>query len=454
VNVRPEAEQPIWTAFVSWQMAILLVAVFAVWFTTAPGGFLGEKLAGLWTDKDQAMEASSERLLADVDKMTPPGSPQGPSIQDLLERGQTNDALQAARQRLRTNPYDLKTLMCAGNIFSQVPDSSNEGFELLRRSVQLAPQSRWVHLNYARKLAQAKRYEEAIPEYKKLAALNAVGAPMSDPISLVWKPAMPVAAENDTWTTPRYELAQLYIDLHQFGDAAQTLRDALQIDGKNGAKRKQLGLALAADNKVDEGFNEFKRAVSDLQGYPSEVEDVMQKNGDDPTKALADVRSMIAGSPQETDLKLDEARLLIANKKYDEAKAVLDAMLKEDKDDADAHLVLAEVYIDQKNPDLAKAELTEAARLVRETESAETSEGPSTETAETAKASESGKTPESAGPAKNAATVSPSPPSATASGAVPGGNDKLEGNNDKSANGAGSSDKSAGTANTKTGEAP
>jgi tetratricopeptide (TPR) repeat protein len=397
VNVRPESEQPIWTAFVSWQMAILLVAVFVVWFTTAPGGILGIKLASLWMDKKQAMDASSESILTDVDKMTPPGSPQGPSISEMFERGQTNAALQAARQLLNNNQYDVKTLMCAGNIFSQVPESSNEGFDLLRRSVQLAPQSRWVHLNYARKLAQAKRYEEAIPEYKKLAALNVPAAPTSDPISLVWKPAVPVAAENDNWTTPRYELAQLYLDLHQFGDAAQTLRDALAVDGKNGAKRKQLGLALAADNKLDEGFKEFEQAVSDLQGYPSDVEDVMQKNGDDPTKALADLRSMIAASPQDSDLKLDEARLLIANKKYDEAKTVLEAMLKEDKDDADAHLVLAEVYVDQHNSDLAKTELAEAARLIRETD-VESSETTGSEGGEGGKAAESGKGTEMTAP--------------------------------------------------------
>jgi predicted Zn-dependent protease len=417
VNARPEAEQPIWTAFVSWQMAILLVAMFIVWFTTAPGGILGVKLANLWMDKNQAMEASSESILTDVDKMTPLGAPQGPSISEMFERGQTNAALQAARQLLRNNPYDLKTLMCAGNIFSQVPESSNEGFELLRRSVQLAPQSRWVHLNYARKLAQAKRYEEAIPEYKKLAALNLATPPASDPISLVWKPAVPVAAENDSWTTPRYELAQLYLDLHQFGDAAQTLRDSLVIDGKNGAKRKQLGLALAADNKLDEGFKEFKQAVSDLQGYPSEVEDVMQKNGDDPTKALADVRSMIAASPQDQDLKLDEARLLIANKKYDDAKTILETMLKDDQDDADAHLVLAEVYVDQQNSDLAKTELAEAARLIRETdvESSEPTgaEGEGGKTAESGKSSETTAT----GDGSTSTGASGAPAGATTSGA-------------------------------------
>jgi len=313
-----------------------------------------------------------------------------------------------------------------------------------------------VHLNYARKLAQGKRYEEAIPEYKKLASLNSVAVSMTDPISLVWKPATPLAGENDAWTTPRYELAQLYMDLGQFSEATQTLRDALQVDPKNGAKRKQLGLALAADNKVDEGFKEFKQAVSDLQGYPSEVEDVMQKNGDDPTKALADLRSMIASSPEETDLKLDEARLLIANKKYDEAKTVLETMVKQDKDDADAHLVLAEVYVDQKNSDLAKTELTEAAKLVRETDNAEAPEGTSTETSENAKGADSGRAGDTAGSAEstttNATSTGTAAPGATTSDTNGGGN-KSEGGNGNSTTGGGG-EKSSDSAAPKAGASP
>jgi len=345
VNSAPEAEQPFWKAFVSWQMLILLVAAFAVWFTTAPSGIGGIGLASLSVNKDQAMEASDERIFAAVDKLKPPGSPQGPSISELFESGQTDEALQAARQLLKNNPYDLKTLMCAGDIFSQVPESTDEGFDLLRRSIQAVPQSRWVRLNYARKLAEAKRYEEAIPEYKKLADQY-----------------------NDKWITPRYELAQLYLDQKEFAAASNELRVALQTDVKNGFARKQLGLCLAADNHLDDGFSEFKKGVSldRLQGYPSEVEDLMEKNEFDAEKALVDLRSMIAESPDDADLKLDEARLLIATKKIDEAKIVLKDMLQKDKEDADAHLVLAEAFLAQNDERSALAEFKEAAKLVSE----------------------------------------------------------------------------------------
>jgi predicted Zn-dependent protease len=265
---------------------------------------------------DQSESVSIDtKVYDDIDAMEP-------SV--LFYKGNKDQATAAARALLKADKYNVSNLLCAGDLFCQIPELTDEGFEYLRRAVQLAPRSRWVRLNYARKLAQQKRYEEAIKQYQELSKLFSNG-----------------------WSMPQVELAQLEMTMKDYEHAHDTLKHVTENEVENTIARKAYGVALSADNMEDDGFHEFTRAVNKdkERGYPNEVSDLVAKNANSFEKALVAVRKQAAEKPDKIDLSINEARLLIASKKMDEAKDVLSKVIAAHKDNADAHFVMAEYYL-------------------------------------------------------------------------------------------------------------
>jgi tetratricopeptide (TPR) repeat protein len=185
------------------------------------------------------MAYCKEQILADVAAM---------EASELFARGQVDDAIRLARQLYKSKPDDVKALMCFGDIFSQAGEPTEEGFQCLRKAMHLAPHSRYVRLNYARKLAEGERYEEAIAQYEIL-----------------------VQAFPDGWMQPRVELAELYEKNKQSDKAAEQYR-ALVQDPKyatNGEMRMKEGIAIADSGDINEGFAEYIRGarMEQAQGF-------------------------------------------------------------------------------------------------------------------------------------------------------------------------------------------
>jgi predicted Zn-dependent protease len=344
--VTSTSAEPFWKVVASWQFLSVLGFAVLFWFTSIriesadlkPSHNLGVELK-------TSEQYTTEQVLADVDSL--------PASQ-MMVAGKTADAISAARQMVRQNPNDVLALMCAGNVLSQNPDTAEDGFKYLRRSVYLAPMSRWVRFNYARKLYEAKRYEEAIPQYEILAN-----------------------EQPEQWTDARYELAQLYMDMKQFDKAVEQLNSALQYERNRGLTYKQIGIAMAAaaNTNQDEGFTAFKKGVSlenatdrkELANCPGEVEPLVKQNDGDKAKALAQVEDQIKAQPDDPDLKIEEARLYIACNRLDDAKKALTDLEQKDKDDPDVFETKAQLLLMQNDETGAKQAFQEAVKLTHET---------------------------------------------------------------------------------------
>jgi predicted Zn-dependent protease len=347
VPTAPSGEkEPLAKAFFSLPLLAVLVLGFLFWYTSIN---IDRDLKTIVSRPQPASELyTTDQIFADVAALPP---------SQLQAEGKRKEAAEAATTMVTEHPYDVPSLMAAGNVLCQNPDKSvaAEGFRLLRRSLYLAPQSRWVRINLARQLNAAKRYEEAESQYVILFEV-ATGA----------------------WLQPHYELAQLYMDEKQFDKAAEQLHYALQIDTKRGMSYRQIAVATAASASADQqdsdSFDEFKKGVvfeqnverGPLQRCPGEVEALVVLNDKDPAKALAKVQDQIKASPDDGDLQIEAVQLMLACNKLDDAKTALDNLEKNDKDDPDVYLTRAQLLLMQNNETGAKAAFNQAIKLLRE----------------------------------------------------------------------------------------
>ena len=149
--------EPVWRGLWSWQVAAAIGASIFFWFSIQTPDRLPPAI-----DKAPATgidaTLSQPGVLDDIEKAAP---------MKLLKEGKNQEALAAATQLHAQKPYDVRALMVAGDVIATAGDKKL-GIDLLRKSTFLCPQSRFVHLNYARYLAKTERYEEATSEYEKL----------------------------------------------------------------------------------------------------------------------------------------------------------------------------------------------------------------------------------------------------------------------------------------------
>ncbi len=162
-----DGNEAAWKGLFSWATLILVICAGAFWFTIAKPAELrlypDEGLfPGTVANTQEALYLSSRKLLTDVYDMEP---------SRLLREGDVDGALGAARQLLDKDKWNVKNLMCAGNVFVDAPKDrgeTEEGFDLLKTSTYMCPGSTVVRLNYARALGRAGRIEEATRQYDQV----------------------------------------------------------------------------------------------------------------------------------------------------------------------------------------------------------------------------------------------------------------------------------------------
>src|SRR6185369_15597229 len=154
----------------------------------------------------------SPEILSEVQAMLP---------MQLMAHGDTQHALDQVSQMLATDPYSVKTLMCAGDVYIAA-GKTDEGLKLLRKSAYLAPQSRYVRFNYAQQLKKSKHYEEAIAEEEFL----------NKNIS-------------DKWNELHSDLADLYAKTGKPKEAAEQLKVVLKNDADNATAHENFGFYTA-----------------------------------------------------------------------------------------------------------------------------------------------------------------------------------------------------------------
>jgi Tfp pilus assembly protein PilF len=159
---------------------------------------------------------NSAQVLTEVDSMEP---------SKLLAQGNIDDAVGEANRELSERPSDLRTIICAGNILSQYGDKE-KGFQLLRKSVDLAPQSCFILLNYGRRLASAGRTNEAVNQYLAL------------------------CKNFPNQIEPHFELANIYMYTDKPQLAAEQYKLALSLNPGYNLVKKDYALAKAASGRL------------------------------------------------------------------------------------------------------------------------------------------------------------------------------------------------------------
>ena len=263
----------------------------------------------------------------------------------LLHKGKGDEALTTAKDALNKQPYDVLTVIVAGNVDVAV-GNKDEGVALLRKSTFLCPQSRYVGLNYARGLETAGRHEEAVQVYFELAQKF-----------------------PNEWAAPRLELAAILLRQKQPAMAVERLKEVVAADRKNGYARRQLGLAMAAVGDSKTGFDEFVKgcALENSQGPPPDLQAYVEKVGSH-SKAEATLKKDILADTDDTNNMILLAELLLNANRINEAKTVIYPALQ-DKNSAlykipEAHFLEADVANQSGDTEQALMEFRRGAKII------------------------------------------------------------------------------------------
>ncbi|MBB6004203.1 tetratricopeptide repeat protein [Arcicella rosea] len=158
-------------------------------------------------------------------------------------------------------------------------------------------------------------------------------------------------AENETYGEL---LADLYVRKQKYDDAAKIYQSLIALN----PSKSEFYVAQAAvyifDNHLDEAIKSYNRAEK-IIGINEEItrqkQMVLVKMGK-VEEAIKEGEKLIASDPEEIDYNIDQAELLMSNKRNDQAIPYLEKILKMNPENAQAHIMLAQLY--QEKGDIEK----------------------------------------------------------------------------------------------------
>jgi Tfp pilus assembly protein PilF len=232
--------EPIVQAFVSLEFIGAIVCMAFFWFTISSFD------ADTVSDKNESNTANANVMTA-VNQLKP---------MQLANAGNLVEAMREVTILVQKKPHDAAANICAGNVYV-MSSSVDEGLRYLKKGVALSHRDPDVILNYARKLAQAKRLDEAMAQYDSVTKV--------DPNA----------------QTARTELAKLYLDNDRPEEAAVQLAAVCDANPNNFAARKLRGIALARSGKVKPGLEEYMLAIAQegQSGPPEALRSMLGNNG-------------------------------------------------------------------------------------------------------------------------------------------------------------------------------
>ncbi|MBX9720665.1 MAG: tetratricopeptide repeat protein, partial [Candidatus Obscuribacterales bacterium] len=205
----------------------------------------------------------------------------------------------------KSDRQNVRKLMAAGNVLTSTGNirDSWKGFVLLERSQALAPQNKWVRLNYARQLFKRGLIKESIQQYEDLLKLT---------------------EETDAnWVEPRLELADVYLAEEQTKLAIKLYEDCLKIKNEDPRIIKRIGIAKAVSGDQKKGYDEFIKGCNleqDKMDYSPDIKADIDKNGGLIESAITDMRKKVAAKPTDIPLRIRLGKLLICVNRLKEAK--------------------------------------------------------------------------------------------------------------------------------------
>ncbi|WAC10974.1 tetratricopeptide repeat protein [Dyadobacter pollutisoli] len=209
-------------------------------------------------------------------------------------------------------------------------DEPERAIPVFEKLVQLNAQEGASHFMLASALIKMERYDDAIASSKKAYDLN---------------------KENIFYAQ---QLAELYAKRRKYSEAAQIYESLLAKSPEN----IQYGIELAAVYVFNDQFDKAIDTYNILEKSLGVTEEIthqkqqlyLRQNNLD--KALNEGKKLIAAEPGEVSYRVELAEMLIANDRIVEAVVPLEEALKINPDEAQAHVLLADIY--RRNGDVQK----------------------------------------------------------------------------------------------------
>jgi Flp pilus assembly protein TadD len=250
----------------------------------------------------------------------------------LLADGKPDEAIRTAGEMASKKPHDVKANLSAGNVLIKA-GATDDGFRLLKRSVALAPRSRFVRMNLADQLAENKRYDDAVTQYSL------------------------ISTAYPHWAKPHIALAEIYAQREQHDTAAAEYEKALETEANNGDIKKARGLELARAGNGRAGLDEYVRGDTTQlsSGPPDDVKRLIELWGS-LDRAVFEIRKELTARPDEPELKLSLARALMYTGQTQDAKQLLVEARKRAPQNPTIHRNLALVMQKMGDTNLALSE--------------------------------------------------------------------------------------------------
>ncbi|MEO6287296.1 MAG: tetratricopeptide repeat protein [Dyadobacter sp.] len=222
-----------------------------------------------------------------------------------------------------------ETLAAEGMKF-MMKDEFERAIPVFEKLVQMNAQEGASHYMLASALIKMERYDDAITSSKKAYDIN---------------------KENVFYAQ---QLAELYAKRRKYSEAAQIYESLLSKSPEN----IQYGIELAAVYVFNDQFDKAIDTYNILEKSLGVTEEIthqkqqlyLRQNNLD--KALNEGKKLIAAEPGEVSYRVELAEMLIANDRIVEAVVPLEEALKINPDEAQAHVLLADIY--RRNGDVQK----------------------------------------------------------------------------------------------------
>ncbi|PSL19847.1 tetratricopeptide repeat protein [Dyadobacter jiangsuensis] len=209
-------------------------------------------------------------------------------------------------------------------------DEPDRALPVFEKLALLSPQDAAAHYLVATALIKLEKYDDAINASKKAHDLD---------------------KENIFYSQ---QLAELYAKRRKYSEAAQIYETLVAKNPEN----IEYGIELAAVyvfadqfDKAIETYNKLEKSMGVTEEITHQKQQLYLRQNN-LEKALEEGKKLIASEPGEVSYRVELAEMLIANDRIVEAVAPLEEALKINPDEAQAHVLLADIY--RRNGDVQK----------------------------------------------------------------------------------------------------
>jgi len=240
------------------------------------------------------------------------------------ERGKESEKIEDTSFRLGE-----ETLAAEGMKFI-MKDEPDRALPIFQKLVQSSPGDAASHYLLASALIKLEKFDDAIVSSKKAHDLD---------------------KENIYYAQ---QLAELYAKRRKYTEAAEIYEKLLAKNPSNVQYGVELAAVYVFNDQFDKAINTYNILEKSL-GVTEEITHqkeqlyLRQNNLD---KALGEAKKLIAAEPGEVAYLVELAEMLIANERVTEAIVPLEEALKVNPDEAQAHVLLADIY--RRNGDIQK----------------------------------------------------------------------------------------------------